>query len=61
MYYSIPLQKGRWKIGVPIKAASQILGHASVQIAMNTYSHVLPKYQSEAMNKIADYYEEITQ
>ena len=46
---------------VPIKAVSQILGHASVQITMDTYSHVLPEYQSEAMSRIADYYEEIAQ
>ena len=41
--------------GINIKVVSQILGHASVQITMDTYSHVLPEYQSEAMNKIADY------
>ena len=47
--------------GIPIKVVSQILGHASVQITMDTYSHVLPEYQSEAMSKIADYYEQIAQ
>ena len=47
--------------GVAIKAVSQILDHASVQITMDTYSHILPEYQSEAMSRIADYYEEIAQ
>jgi len=41
--------------GVPIKVVSQILGHASVQITMDTYMHVLPELQSEAMNKISAY------
>lgn len=41
--------------GVPIKVVSKILGHASVQITMDTYMHVLPELQSEAMNKIAEY------
>lgn len=41
--------------GIPIKVVSQILGHASVQITMDTYSHVLPELQKESMNKIAEY------
>lgn len=41
--------------GIPIKVVSKILGHASVQITMDTYMHVLPELQSEAMNKIAEY------
>ena len=43
--------------GIPIKVVSQILGHASVQITMDTYSHVLPELQSYSMNKIAEYME----
>jgi len=43
--------------GIPIKVVSQILGHASVQITMDTYSHVLPDLQSDSMNKIAEYME----
>lgn len=42
---------------IPIKVVSQILGHASVQITMDTYSHVLPELQRESMNKIAEYIE----
>ena len=41
--------------GIPIKVVSQILGHASVQITMDTYSHVLPELQKESMNRIAEY------
>lgn len=41
--------------GIPIKIVSNILGHANVQITMDTYQHVLPELQSEAMDKIAAY------
>ncbi|MDR0294028.1 MAG: site-specific integrase [Oscillospiraceae bacterium] len=41
--------------GVPVKAVSQILGHAGSQITMDTYSHVLPVFQAEAMTRIASY------
>lgn len=40
---------------IPIKVVSQILGHASIQITMDTYSHVLPELQSASMNKIVEY------
>lgn len=41
--------------GVPIKVVSKILGHASVQITMDTYMYVLPELQNEAMNRIAEF------
>ncbi len=41
--------------GVPVKVVSKILGHASVQITMDTYMHVLPELQNEEMNRIAEY------
>ncbi|MCL1807501.1 MAG: site-specific integrase [Oscillospiraceae bacterium] len=41
--------------GVPIKAISQILGHTGSVITMDTYSHVLPAFQAEAMTRIAHY------
>lgn len=41
--------------GVSIKVVSKILGHASVRITMDTYQHVLPELQNEAMNLIAEY------
>lgn len=43
--------------GIPVKVVSKILGHASVQITMDTYQHVLPELQSEAMNRLAEYIE----
>jgi integrase len=41
--------------GVPVKAVSQILGHAGSRITMDTYSHVLPAFQAEMMARIAGY------
>lgn len=40
---------------VPIKVVSEILGHATIQITLDTYSHVLPNLQAEAMQIITDY------
>ena len=34
--------------GVPIKVASEMLGHADVSITLRTYSHVLPGMQQQA-------------
>jgi len=34
--------------GVPIKVVSEVLGHASVAITMDLYSHVLPDMQRDA-------------
>lgn len=45
--------------GIPIKAVSKLLGHASVEITMDTYSHVLPEFQREAVNRLAEYYDEM--
>ena len=39
--------------GVHPKVVSERLGHASVTITLDTYSHVLPSLQAEAANKIA--------
>lgn len=43
------------EIGIPIKIVSQILGHATVQLTMDVYQHVLQEVQDEAMNKIGEY------
>lgn len=37
-----------------IKAVSNILGHASIQITLDTYSHVSQDLQQETMQKIVD-------
>ena len=33
-----------------MKVIQQILGHASIQLTSDTYAHVLPQLQREAMN-----------
>ena len=43
-FASLMLQRG-----VPPKVISEALGHASVAFTMDTYSHILPGMQSEAM------------
>lgn len=39
-------------LGVPIKVVSERLGHAKVQITMDTYQHVLPHMQEEVAAKL---------
>lgn len=39
--------------GVPTKVASERLGHASIAITLDTYSHVLPNMQEEAAEQVA--------
>lgn len=36
------------------KVAQELLGHASVDITMNVYSHVLPEQKREAIDKIKE-------
>lgn len=40
--------------GINPKTVSQILGHASIKMTLDTYSHVSPELQQEAMQKIVD-------
>ena len=40
------------RIGVPAKVVQEILGHSQISMTMNTYSHVLPDMQQQAMDKI---------
>lgn len=39
--------------GVPTKVVSERLGHASIAITLDVYSHVLPNMQEEAAEKVA--------
>jgi integrase len=41
-------------LGVPLKVLQEILGHSSFVMTANTYSHVLPLMQKEAMDKWDD-------
>jgi integrase len=36
--------------GVPVKVVSEMLGHASVAITLDVYSHVLPDMQAQAIS-----------
>jgi integrase len=36
--------------GVNAKVVSEMLGHASITITLNTYSHVLPDMQDSAVD-----------
>jgi integrase len=40
------------KAGVNVKAISERLGHASIGITLDTYSHVMPGMQEEAAERI---------
>lgn len=37
------------RIGTPVKVVSERLGHATVQITLDTYSHVMPGMQAQAV------------
>lgn len=39
--------------GVPAKVVSEILGHSSIAITLDTYSHAVPALQEEATAKVA--------
>jgi integrase len=39
-------------MGVPVKVIQELLGHSSIAITLNVYSHVLPSMQQEAMDKL---------
>ncbi|WBL16339.1 site-specific integrase [Sutcliffiella sp. NC1] len=38
--------------GVNVKIISEMLGHSNIKITLDTYSHVLPTMQKEAVNKL---------
>ena len=40
--------------GMPAKAVSEHLGHSSVVITLDLYSHVLPSMQDELVNIVAN-------
>ncbi|AWK52803.1 recombinase XerC [Clostridium beijerinckii] len=37
---------------VPLKTVSELLGHSSIDITANTYTHVIPKEKSNAVEKL---------
>lgn len=40
--------------GVNVKMISERLGHSKIKITLDTYSHVLPTMQEDAVNKIEE-------
>lgn len=43
--------------GVPMHVVMEVLGHSQISVTMNTYGHVLPETQHEAvqtMNRILE-------
>ncbi len=45
-------------IGVHPKVVQELLGHSSIAITMNVYSHLLPSMQADAMNMVNDVFED---
>ena len=41
-------------MGVHAKVVQELLGHTTISMTMDTYSHVLPSMQQEAMGKLND-------
>ena len=37
---------------VPLKTVSELLGHSSIEITANTYTHVIPKQKTTAVEKL---------
>ena len=40
-------------MGVNVKVVQEILGHSRISMTLDTYSHVLPGMQEEAVEKIS--------
>lgn len=40
--------------GVPARVVMEVLGHATIAVTMNTYSHVLPELQREAADRMGE-------
>jgi integrase len=47
--------------GIPAKVVSEKLGHASIAITLDTYSHVLPDMQDDAVAKMSEILERARQ
>jgi integrase len=42
------------RAGVPAKVVSERLGHATISITLDTYTHVLPEQDAQAAKIVAD-------
>jgi integrase len=45
------------ELNIPAKIVSQILGHATIQLTLDLYSHVTPEHMRESMEKISSVFE----
>jgi integrase len=39
--------------GVPLRVVMEVLGHSSISVTANTYSHVMPSLVQDATEKVA--------
>ena len=44
-------------MGVHPKVVQELLGHSSISMTLDTYSHMLPSMQQEAMDKLNDLFD----
>lgn len=47
------------KMGVPVKVVSERLGHGSIEMTLNTYTHLLPSMQLEAVQTFNENMEKV--
>ncbi len=38
--------------GVPARTVMELLGHSTIQLTMNTYTHVMPETQRDAVDRL---------
>ena len=41
--------------GVIMKVVQERLGHSSIKITLDTYSHLMPNMQANAVNQLGDF------
>jgi integrase len=45
-------------MGVHAKVVQELLGHSTIMMTLNTYSHVLPSLHEDAMNKLSKLFDQ---
>src|SRR5439155_21406158 len=45
-------------MGVHVKVVQELLGHSNITTTLNTYSHVLPSLQQDAMDKLSNLFDQ---
>ena len=49
------------RVFTPITAVSRILGHSSVEVALNTYAHFYEEDVVKAMDNLSDHFDNFTE